>query len=97
MRLEIKEGNLYVDGQKTNDPLLIGYSILDMTEKGSKASPKGAFILGQTVYYRTDVNQDPQLIVGIVERPGYISYLISDRISEKECFEMELSTEKIIY
>ena len=55
------------------------------------------FEIGQTVFHRMDVNQDPKLIVGIIQRPNNIfTYLATGNGMEQEYFEIELSNIKTI-
>ena len=58
-------------------------------------TPKPAFNLGQRVYQRINPGT-PGMVVGIVLRPGHLSYLViwSDEECERPHFEMELTEDK---
>lgn len=54
--------------------------------------------IGNTVYHITDECQEPRLVTGIVHRPhNVITYLVSSKDGEAECYELELSNEKIVF
>lgn len=49
--------------------------------------------LGDILYHKTDPEQLPGIVVGIVINPGSISYILSFAGEESEHFELELSEE----
>lgn len=56
------------------------------------------FSIGQIIYHVTDEMQEPRLITGIIHRPNnVITYMIGFKDGENECYDVELSNEKIIF
>lgn len=54
--------------------------------------------IGDTVYHVADEHQEPRVITGIVQRPNSVTnYLVSTFSSERECYEIELTTDKQIF
>ncbi|WP_438423246.1 hypothetical protein [Aquimarina macrocephali] len=56
------------------------------------------FEIGNIVYHIADELQEPRLVTGIVHRPhNVITYLVSQKDGETECYALELSSEKIVF
>ena len=54
--------------------------------------------IGDIVYHKTDEIQEPRIITGLIKRPGdVITYLISHKDGENECYDVELTNEKKIF
>ncbi|MDY8137572.1 hypothetical protein [Aquimarina sp. 2201CG5-10] len=56
------------------------------------------FDIGSIVYHITDEVQEPRVVTGIVHRPNNIlTYLVSNKDGESECYEVEISKEKTVH
>ncbi|MFC5046910.1 hypothetical protein ACFSTE_15835 [Aquimarina hainanensis] len=50
---------------------------------------------GDKVYHKADEAQDPRIVTGIVLRPNNeVTYLVTTKDHEVECYDMELTKEK---
>jgi hypothetical protein len=55
MSLEIKNGQVFIDGEKTTDPTLIGYAVLDFAENTTE-DPRGKYLINK-LYSNEKENQ----------------------------------------
>ncbi len=56
------------------------------------------FKLKQIVFHVADDLQEPGIICGIVNRPNNTTtYLVGKKDGERECYEFELTNDKIIF
>lgn len=54
--------------------------------------------IGTTVYHRADEMQEPRIVTGIVKRPNNVTtYMVGYKDGETECYDVEITTEKIIF
>lgn len=65
----IEQGKIFIEGVETMDPILIGYTIIDMIQEGKKVtidnSIEEVFNEKDMVFVTHDPDQEPRMIVGI--------------------------------
>jgi hypothetical protein len=65
----IEQGKIFIEGVETMDPILIGYTIIDMIQEGKKVtidnSIEEVFNEKDIVFVTHDPDQEPRMIVGI--------------------------------
>ncbi|WP_421977850.1 hypothetical protein [Roseivirga seohaensis] len=54
------------------------------------------FSLGQTVYLKTDDEQKPRMISGMMIRPGSIQYAVNSGATESWHYDIEISVDRDI-
>ena len=94
----VENGRVFIDGKETVDPSLIGYTILDLIEGGTKIkidnSIEEIFNEKDEVYLRHDPDQLKRIITGVYIGNDTVVYYVSSGIEVSKHYSYELSKSK---
>ena len=94
----IENGRVFIDGKETIDPILIGYTILDLIEEGVKIKIDRAidevFNEKDEVYLKHDPDQLKRIITGIYIGNHAVIYYVSSGTDVSKHYSYELSKTK---
>ena len=94
----VENGRIFIGGKETEDPLLIGYTILDLIEEGTKIkidnSIEEVFYEKDEVYLKHDPDQLKRIITGVYIGNGTVLYYVSSGIEVSKHYSYELSKSK---